>query len=418
MTLSGAFTNCGGFSPLSNSSVSGSQLPQGPADPAGSAGSANLTTALNLGSTAPNVIPVGVGNCGANGYLNEPCVSIQICLHGTTQCQTIPNILLDTGSYGLRIFSSLVTLNLPQEKDGAGNAIAQCAQFGSANLWGPIQSADIILGGEPAVNLPLQLINSSFADLASHPSDCATPDTDPASSGFNGILGVGLLTYDCGLDCVTYAANQTYYSCNSANVCTNVVMPLNQQVANPVAFLPIDNNGVILSLPLVDATGASSINGTLTLGIGTQSNNIPGSVKVFSANSFAEFSTTYNNQSMTQSFIDSGSNGLFFPDKTIPDCTKSNIASSDFFCPPSSLPLTATQVSADGLATLLTNFSIGNAATEFGLYPTNMGVFNSVGGSGSDSAFDWGLPFFLGRSVFCGFESTSSAIGKGPYWAY
>src|SRR5271168_4830164 len=56
-----------------------------------------------------NVLAVSVGNCGPSSYFNEPCVTIKICSPGTTQCQTIPNVLLDTGSYGLRLFSSVIT---------------------------------------------------------------------------------------------------------------------------------------------------------------------------------------------------------------------------------------------------------------------------------------------------------------------
>ena len=97
------------------------------------------------GDFSANVMPVVVGDCGANGYANEPCTEVKICATGTTNCQTIQNILVDTGSYGLRIFSSQVTVGLKQVVDSSGNPIGECAQFGTSNTWGSVQVADVVL---------------------------------------------------------------------------------------------------------------------------------------------------------------------------------------------------------------------------------------------------------------------------------
>jgi hypothetical protein len=43
-------------------------------------------------------------------------------------------------------------------------------------------------------------------------------------------------------------------------------------------------------------------------------------------------------------------------------------------------------------------------------------VFLELGGP--DTSFDWGLPFFLGRSVYVGIDGQTSSLGTGPYWAY
>jgi hypothetical protein len=34
------------------------------------------------------------------------------------------------------------------------------------------------------------------------------------------------------------------------------------------------------------------------------------------------------------------------------------------------------------------------------------------------SSFDWGLPFFYGRSVFTAIRGKDTPAGKGPYYAY
>src|SRR4051812_25171082 len=69
------------------------------------ASSSGTTAAVITGS---NVMPVVVGSgavCG--GRFNFPCTNVTICPVGsTTGCQTISDILVDTGSFGLRVFVS------------------------------------------------------------------------------------------------------------------------------------------------------------------------------------------------------------------------------------------------------------------------------------------------------------------------
>jgi membrane-associated protease RseP (regulator of RpoE activity) len=133
----------------------------------------------------------------------------------------------------------------------------------------------------------------------------------PADAKFNGILGVGLFAQDCGPVCQTSAGNGQYFSC-SGSKCSGTTVIAQNQVQNPVASLPVDKNGVIVELPSVPLSGASSITGSLVLGIGTQSNNIPFTVTVYPASTtYGEFLTTFNGKTYS-SIIDSGSKAFFF----------------------------------------------------------------------------------------------------------
>ena len=51
-------------------------------------------------------------------FANEPCTQVTICQPGTSNCQTITDVLVDTGSSGLRIFASAVTVALPSSNSG------------------------------------------------------------------------------------------------------------------------------------------------------------------------------------------------------------------------------------------------------------------------------------------------------------
>jgi hypothetical protein len=139
------------------------------------------------------------------------------------------------------------------------------------------------------------------------------------------------------------------------------------------------------------------------------------------ADNFGNFTTTFNGVPYSNSYIDSGSDGYFFLDSAttgLPDCATTNNAAG-FYCPPS--PMSFAAITSDpnpngsGL-TVSQNvaFSIANALT---LIDSPGVAFNNLGGP-SSGVFDWGLPFFFGRTVFVGIEGQRSAAGTGPYWAY
>ena len=407
-----AFSNIAGYNGLATSFATGQT---------------SITASLTGGAVSPsspvltvdssninNVLTVTVnGGVAPGGYPNEPCVSVTICSPGTSNCQTIDNILLDTGASGLRIFKSLLTVSLTQVASGSGS-LTECIQYSDNSAdWGPVQLADIILGNEPAVRVPIQIIDSTFSGYNS----CSLNgqyilDTSPSITGYNGILGVGLFTEDCGSECTSVANNGMYYSCNGSS-CTGTAVSLNNQVQNPVSLLPLDNNGVIVQLLTpVPLGGLLSVNGNLILGIGTRSNNIPSGVTMYPADpTHGEFITVFNGKTYSDSFIDSGSNGLFFDQGSISALT---ICDGEWFCASPTLSLSATTKGHTGSPSGTVSFQIGDADTL--LFQTSNNVFIELGGP--DTSFDWGLPFFLGRSVYVGIDGQTSSLGTGPYWAY
>jgi hypothetical protein len=178
-------------------------------------------------------------------------------------------------------------------------------------------------------------------------------------------------------------------------------------------MFPQDNNGFVVQLPSVPATGAPTASGSLIFGIGTQADNALGSARVYTTNDVGNFSTVFRGRTYSASFLDTGSNGLFFLDSStigLPPCPKGD---EGFACPVSTVSYTATNRGANGTSADVT-FSIANAES---LFRTGNNAFNNLGGPDTGQ-FDWGLPFFLGRTTFIGIEGQSSPGGIGPYWAY
>jgi hypothetical protein len=378
-----------------------------------------LASCDNQSSTGAvsNIEPIVVNSGPADEYFNGAFASVTICVPGSTaSCQTIDGVLVDTGSSGLRLLSSVVAVALPQQTDPSGNAIAECSQFLDGYTWGPVQRADIKMAGEQASSVPIQVIGGPSAPTV--PAGCTSSgllSEDTLNDlGANGILGIGLFRQDCGSACTFVGASNPglYYSC-PASGCVPIAEALTQQVQNPVWLFPQDNNGVLLDLPSVAAAGAASVTGSLIFGIGTQSNNAIGSAKVLTVDFNGEITTVFNNQGYSGSFIDSGSNGFYFLDSAasgLPLCPDT----SDFYCPAVPVSLSATNVGLNGVSTPIT-FVIADADPF--LSNQLLSVFSGIGGPNTGS-FDWGLPFFFGRPVFTAIESQSTPAGSGPYFAY
>jgi hypothetical protein len=357
-------------------------------------------------------VVVDAGPPGAGLVINGLYAAVTLCVPGTTNCQTIDHLLVDTGASGVRLLASVLQpallAGLPPATQAA-QAVAQCMQFFSGYSWGSVRAADIKLGGEVAANAMIQVIGDPAVPGA--PSACS--NTGPAfdtvrSLGANGIIGLSTFAQDCGQFCASHASNGIYYACAGA-ACSPTAVAVADQVWNPVALFPADNNGLIVSLPAVPSTGANTVNGTLTFGIGTQANNSLESATVLTVDPiFGEFSSVVESTIYPGSFIDSGSNGLFYGNGLFRACSHF----VGFYCPPSPQAQTGFLQGANG-ANVSANFTVSDPEALLASNPA-VTADAEIAGSGFGGV-DWGLPFFFGRSIYIAIEDMKTPTVNGPW---
>ena len=377
------------------------------------------TTGEGGSATGANSAPLIVdqGPKGAGGSVDVPFVSVTLCIPGTTTCQTIDHVTVDTGSSGLRVLASVLSsdMKLPQVNATTGDALAECFQFDDGYTWGSVRQADVKIAGEVASKIPLELIGDpAFATVPAGCSSSGTSEDTLRTFGANGLIGINQIIPDCGTFCAGSPAQEgAYYSC-SGSTCTAVAVATSAQIANPIAAFPKDNNGAILQFPAVPAGGAATVAGTLIFGIGTASNNGLGSAQVLTVDSEGNFTTLFDGQTLNTSFIDSGTNTLSFNDTSITQCTSAE--TSGFFCPTTPVSLSAQNKGLNGVTSTV-SFTVESADTLFA--ESSFSVFDDLATPGVDNtSFDWGFPFFLGRNVFVALDGKTTPGGKGPYFAY
>jgi hypothetical protein len=375
-----------------------------------------------IAATAANTVPIAV-NSGVSNIINIPTVSVSICTPGsTTNCVTVNNVLLDTGSYGVRIANTALGSlgnSLPTQQATAGGTLAECTHFADGFSWGSTRTATVKIGGEVANNIPIQVIGDlPTSSIPSNGCATSTAENTAADLGANGILGIGVAPIDCGPACSSQAnvsaGLSNYYACpNNAN-CVTTLAETTKQVANPVPNFATDNNGVIVQMSPVSSNGQASATGTLVFGIGTQSNNANAAATTYTTDASGDLNNSSFNGSTIRTFMDSGSNGYFFADSSLALCTSSQLQS--FYCPASPQSRTINLVGANGAKGSAT-LNIVSAQTLTTNNNGNNFAFNDLAGQIGMNAFDLGLPFFFGRYVYYGMDKTSSG-GAAPFVAF
>ena len=386
---------------------------------AASCGGGDSTISPGGGPVSPanNVVDVAVTPGPTNNSINVLYTTVTVCLPGTSNCQTIDNIQVDTGSYGLRILAPVLTLTFPVATLSNGSALVECTSFVDGYSWGPVTMADVQISGEKASSVPVQIIGDTR--YPSVPTDCMD-STHAECRGHRREFRRQRASSASAPSPRTAATSAPpsvtepiiYYACTTESNCTGTAVPLACQVPNPVTVFATDNNGSIITLPSVATAGAATASGSLIFGIDTESNNASGTETVVPIAASGYLTAIFNGGSpLTESFIDSGSNANFFSDSSIATCTQSGF--SDFYCPASTTSLSGELQLASGTSTV--GFEVGNAEqidASFYAYP-------GLGGTNPNpNSFDWGLPFFYGRRVAVAIQGYTTSAGTGPYIAY
>jgi hypothetical protein len=384
-------------------------------------------------NTTEIIVDAGPASGFSMGVANLPYVTVKVCAPGsTTACATIDHVFLDTGSIGLRLLrSAVVGLNLPAVTTAAGARVAECYPFVIGAVWGPMATADLSIAGEQAPGLPMQIIEDAVPAQPEATADCLKAANGDLLNTLGklqakGVLGVGMLPYDCGLLCELGDYTGTfalYYTCDATGACQPAAVRAEQQVQNPVPRFAVNNNGTIVAMPALPDTGASVARGRLIFGIGTQTNNQPpatGAILHVETDPFRDnyfyITTTVGNASFPNSYIDSGSNGLFFEDAGLSTSCSGAGRGSGWYCPPTLQ--TRDAVLSDGFGVKASaTVRIASADLLFASANTAFATLGGSPGSAAPGAFVWGLPFFYGRRVYTAIWGQPLAL-DGPWFAF
>jgi hypothetical protein len=366
------------------------------------------------------------GPAAASGAINHGYVTLKVCAHGSaTQCADIDHVLLDTGSWGLRLVGSVLAANkvaLTNESDSSNRTIEECVTFGGGQTWGPVALADVTLAGEIATDLPIQVMDDTLA-YAPPPSSCgANASLINSVSGFsaNGVLGVGVFAQDCGAACVSAPSPMPlYYGCTAgaAGVCTAENVALTAQVTNPVAMFAADNNGIIVDLPaLQNANGDATLQGSLIFGLGTQTDNaLPANnLTVLGTNAAGDFTANFNGAAGLPAWIDSGADAYDFNDQSIATCASGGFVG--YYCPTAApLPLSAVN---SGVGAFNASSTVQFAVNNPNFFVAGAAALAGLAGGGGSTTFVWGMPYFYGRKIYIGIDQRIAGVYTGPYFAY
>jgi hypothetical protein len=363
-------------------------------------------------SLAPNQMRMVVGpnpdveavDPGASGR-DIPFVSVVVC-DASNRCVKVPHVMVDSGSVGLRLRAKpLAGLHLQPLPFASDAQLDECTPFLTGVMWGSVEQATVELGGEPPIQLPIEVFGGGSPAPTTMPTICADFGSNASNLlGFkaNGILGIQ------GLEKI----GNLYYACRGS-ACTiepTASVPAAELIVNPVSkFDDSDDNGVILTLPSVPANGLPSAQGTLTFGLDTQDDNrTTGFVPLATDGNFS-MNVVVQGVAYSSSTIDSGSNGIFGPFSLPYDSATTSFDPTT----PQVVPITLENQTGT-LPAVSVSSSITIANSQVLADPSSYALDDYGAYSSTSNQILLGLPYFFGRSVAFAMSGKTSGLGTGP----
>jgi hypothetical protein len=374
---------------------------------------AALLACLGAGAAAAadNIVPIEVRQLH-DGMFNLAYVDVTVC-NAVPQCRTVPNVVVDTGSSGLRLHrEALDGLQLEPVRDGIGRRLGNAAHFASGGLWGTLHAAQLRIGQvETTRAIPIQLFDAP-SPLERLPASY----DDDARARFirmgNGVLGMSPRRHDPQ----RYFALSRWGPKALLPAWTQVYVDASRQVVNPIIHFPEPyHNGSVISLPEVDrGAGQKTAQGWLGFGVGQPTESLfPAAARVMAheLDEQGKFAAMLGGRRVDL-VVDSGSNVLMLDLEPLGLPRHERFKRFYDTAPLTPLPLAfgANEIE------LARPLCIGPAANMNKALEDGYAVLPmlAIAPIAADAPNVLGLPFFFGRTVATGLQGAGNPFPPEP----
>ncbi|OIQ79524.1 hypothetical protein GALL_387300 [mine drainage metagenome] len=374
---------------------------------------AGLACADDVPPLADHIVPIEVRQFYA-GQVNTPFVDVTVC-DAAQSCRTVPNVIVDTGSTGLRLYrGALDGLELEAVTTPDDRPLSDWSKFGERYLWGAIHRAHVRIGQVTTTQaIPIEIYDrpTPFERL---PDAYMQGDSREwiIRTG-NGILGISTSPREAGSYCVERAAGGV----QSAPQWEWVLVDEGRQLANPIAYFPEPyNNGSVIQLPAVDARAVGAkVQGWLGLGLGTPTDALfaPGVRVLWSELDKDGYFPLTIGERRLDVMLDSGTNllALDLDHLDIP-CRG---AGDDRYDAPIATPIELTAKCGGRQFRLEQPLYVGPAdATLCGNLGYAVLPTMALASRWTNGRNTLGIPFFYGRTVATGLRGTVNPFAQAP----